>query len=392
MPRLFLQILAVAKINILSMPGRLGMTLSAMIAVAMVVFIFLGALALQNGFVEVAKSSGSPDIALALREGSGHESNSVIMADQIRLMEQAPGVKMRRGSPLTSPELSVIVDGIRKSTGDPNNIQLRGLKLEALHARQGVRITQGRMFTPGSNEMVVGRGVQNVFEGFELNKTVTLGNSRWKVVGVFSAEGSVFDSELWADLRVVQSLFNRGSSVNSIRLRLDGPEALEKMQNFADKDPRLNLEIKTEKDYFSKESEQSSNLMNYIGMPLSILMSIGALAGAINAMYASVDSRVREIVTLRIIGFGRVPVFLGTMIESLVLTLSGVVIGAILAWLYFNGVSASTLSSNFTQLVFQLKLDLGQYAAAITLGTILGLLGGLAPAWRASTRPILKTQ
>jgi putative ABC transport system permease protein len=384
------QIIAVVKINLLSLPQRLWMSLSAIIAIAFVVLVLLGALALDNGFKKAMSSSGSADVAIILREGSEGEINSTIMREQQQLLEAAPGImRDAAGKPQVSPELYVVVDALKKSTNTKANISLRGVGLEALAARKGITITEGRMFAAGSNEIIIGRSVLKEFEGFALGGSRRLGANNWKVVGIFDADGSIFESELWADRAVVQSLFNRGSSVQTVRARLTSPAALSQLKAYVKADPRLKVDIKSEKDYYADQAKAIDTLVKYVGLPLSVIMAIGALAGALNTMYASVASRSSEIATLRTIGFGGFPTFVGTLVESLVLALIGAVLGAVMAWIFFNGMTTSTLGGSFTQVVFSLTLSAKQMITGTVWATILGLLGGLFPAWRAARQPIL---
>jgi putative ABC transport system permease protein len=391
MSPLIRQIVAVTKINLLSLPQRLWMSLSAIIAIAFVVIVLLGALALDNGFRQALNSSGSDDIAMILREGaSGGEINSTISREQQQLIEAAPGVaKNAAGRPLVSHELYIVVDGIKKSTQTKANLPLRGITPAGLTARKGIKIVEGRMFNPGSNEIVVGSGVLKQFDGFALGQEKRLGATNWKIVGVFDAGGSIFESELWADLQVVQSLFNRGSTVQSIRARLTSNEALKQVQAYAKADTRMKLDIKSEREYYADQSKQSSDLINKLGFPLSIIMAFGALAGALNTMYASVASRAGEIATLRTIGFGGFPTFVGTLVESIVLSILGAVLGSLLAYIFFNGMSASTLGGSFTQVVFNLSLSPPQLVFGTLFATFLGFLGGVFPAIRAARQPLL---
>jgi putative ABC transport system permease protein len=391
MSPLIRQIVAVTKINLLSLPQRLWMSLSAIIAIAFVVIVLLGALALDNGFRQALNSSGSDDIAMILREGaSGGEINSTISREQQQLIEAAPGVaRNAAGRPLVSHELYIVVDGIKKSTQTKANLPLRGITQAALSARKGIKIVEGRMFNPGSNEIVVGSGVLKQFEGFALGQEKRLGATNWKIVGVFDAGGSIFESELWADLQVVQSLFNRGSTVQSIRARLTSNEALKQVQAYAKADTRMKLDIKSEREYYADQAKQSSDLINKLGFPLSIIMAFGALAGALNTMYASVASRAGEIATLRTIGFGGFPTFVGTLVESIVLSILGAVLGSLLAYIFFNGMSASTLGGSFTQVVFNLSLSPPQLVFGTLFATFLGFLGGVFPAIRAARQPLL---
>jgi putative ABC transport system permease protein len=293
------------------------------------------------------------------------------------------------GKPLVSAELYLVVDGIKRSSQTKANLPLRGIGQEGAAVRKGIGITAGRMFTPGSSEIVVGKGLLREFDGFELGRTVMFGTGRWTVVGVFEAEGSVFESEIWADLPVVQSFFRRDNVFQTVRARLDSPAALDGLQRYVDTDPRLKLEAKSEAVYFAEQASRTSDLIQKLGWPLAIAMAFGALAGALNTMYSSVAARVTEIATLRAIGFGGLPAFVGTLVESLILAAIGGVIGAAATFLIFDGMSASTLGASFTQVVFSFKLTLALVVEGVFLALIVGLIGGIFPAIRAARTPIV---
>ena len=390
MRSLLLQIVAVTTINLKSLPQRLWLSLSTVMAIGLVVMVLLSFLAMANGFRRTIEGSGAPDVAVLLRAGSQSELNSAVTQDQARLIEEAPGVaKSADGRPLVSSELYITVDGIKRSTQTKANMPLRGIGSQGLALRHGISIVEGRMFTPGSNEIVVGRGLGDAFQGFELGKTVTFGTSRWTVVGVFSAGGSVFESEIWADLPVVQSLFKRANYIQTIRARLTSPQALQELKAYNDNDPRLKLDVKSEQDYFAEQASQTTDLIQMLGWPLAIAMALGALAGALNTMYSSVAARATEIATLRAIGFGGFPAFVGTMIESMVLAAIGGVIGATATYLIFDGFTASTLGGSFTQVVFSFQLSPNLIGQGVVLALIVGLVGGLPPAFRAARMPIV---
>ena len=390
MRSLWLQIVAVTMINLKSMPRRLWLSLSTVTAVALVVMVLLSFLAMANGFRRTIEGAGAPDIAVILRGGSEAELNSVVTRDQVRLIEEGPGVaKGADGKPLVSAELYVTVDGIKRSTGTKANLPLRGIGSEGAALRRDVTITAGRMFNPGSDEIVVGQSLLREFQGFELGKTVTFGTGRWTVVGVFSAGGSVFESEIWADLSVVQSLFKRNNIYQTVRVRLQNAAALDPLKSYADGDPRLKLDVKSEAQYFADQASRTSDLIQKLGWPLAIAMAFGALAGALNTMYSSVAARAVEIATLRAIGFGGFPAFVGTLIESLLLAAIGGVIGAAATYFIFDGFSASTLGASFTQVVFSFRLNAQLIAQGILLALAVGLAGGLLPAYRAARMPIV---
>lgn len=385
-----LQVAAVTAINIRSIPQRFWLSLSTVVAVALVVMVLLSFLAMANGFQRTLMSAGAEDVAIVLRGGSQAEINSTVSRDQVRLIEEGPGIaRNAAGKPLVSAELYLIVDGLKRTSQTKANLPLRGIGQEGASVRKGIRIVEGRMFNPGANEIVVGKGLLREFQGFEIGKTVSFSASRWTVVGVFEADGSVFESEIWADLPVVQSLFNRNNIFQTVRVRLQTPAALETLKRYVDEDPRLKLDVKSEAAYFADQASQTSDLIQKLGWPLAIAMALGALAGALNTMYSSVAARAVEIATLRAIGFGGFPAFVGTLVESLILAVLGGIIGALAAYLIFDGFSTATLGASFTQVVFSFKLSPALIAQGVILALVVGLAGGLFPAIRAARMPIV---
>ncbi|MBX9591996.1 MAG: ABC transporter permease [Hyphomonadaceae bacterium] len=385
-----LQVAAVTVINIKSIPQRFWLSLSTVVAVALVVMVLLSFLAMANGFQRTLTSSGADDVAIVLRGGSQAEINSTVARDQVRLIEEAPGIaRSPEGKPLVSAELYLIVDGLKRTTQTKANLPLRGIGQEGAAVRKGIRIVEGRMFQSGANEIVVGKALLREFQGFEIGKTVSFATSRWTVVGAFEAEGSVFESEIWADLPVVQSLFNRTNIVQTVRARLQSPAALDALKRYVDEDPRLKLDVKSEAAYFADQASQTSDLIHKLGWPLAIAMALGALAGALNTMYSSVAARAVEIATLRAIGFGGFPAFVGTLAESLLLAVLGGIIGVTATYLIFDGFSTATLGASFTQVVFSFKLSPALIAQGVILALAVGLAGGLFPAIRAARMPIV---
>lgn len=390
MGSLWRQVAAVTSINLRSISQRRWLSLSTIVAIALVVIVLLAFLAMANGFQRTIAGSGADDIAIVLRAGSQAEINSTVTRDQARLIEDGPGIaRGADGKPLLSPELYLVVDGIKRSTKTKANLPLRGIGEQGASLRKGVTMAQGRMFRSGSNEIVVGKSLQREFEGFELGSTVAFGTTRWTVVGVFDAGGSVFESEIWADLPVVQSLFNRNNIVQTVRARLTSPAALSELKAYSDSDPRLKLDVKSENAYFAEQASQTTDLIQKLGWPLAIAMAFGALAGALNTMYSSVAARATEIATLRAIGFGGFPAFVGTLAESLLLAAIGGLVGAAATYLIFDGVTASTLGGNFTQVVFDFKLTPALIGQGVILALVVGLIGGLFPAFRAARLPIV---
>jgi putative ABC transport system permease protein len=392
MASLLNQIGAVTALNVRSIPQRAWMSAASVVAVALTIAVLLFFLALANGLRATVEGSGSDDVALIIREGSNAELNSVVSREQLSILSTGPGVAQRDGAPVVSGELLVIVDGLKRSTGTNANMPFRGIGPEGVALRRGVSITEGRMFNPGTNEIVVGAGLLREFAGFEFGRTIRIRGGEWQVVGVFEAPGTVFESELWADVAVTQSLFDRPNTYQTMRVQLTSPAAMAAYKTWAESDARLDgLEILSEREYYARQASQSTGQFVFIAWILGVMMAIGALAGALNTMYSSVQARSTEIATLRIIGFSGWAAFFGTMIEALILSALGGALGILLALVAFAGRTTSTLGSGFTQLVFRFELSAGLIVAAIVVAIVVGLFGGFFPGIRAARqRPQLE--
>jgi len=385
MGSLFNQFAAITMLNVRSIPQRMAMSIASVVAVAMAVGVLLGFMALAEGFRATVQGGGADDVAIVMRDGADSELSSVMLSDQLNILQAAPGVAHQGDKSLVSGELYLIVDGIKRSTNTKANMTLRGMEPLGFAVRRGVHIAEGRMFAPGTNEIVVGRGLLREFSGFELGREIRLGANVWKVVGVFEAPGSVFESEMWADARVVQSLFNRGNSYQTARIRVTGANGFTQLKNAVHADPRTNgLLVRTEREYFKSQAGGISDLIGRIGFPLAIVMAIGALAGALNTMYGSVAARASEIATLRIIGFSGYAAFFGTLVEAITLSIIGGLVGALFCFIFFNGMTTSTLGGNFTQVVFQLKFTPALLVSAVIMSAIIGFVGGFFPGIRAA--------
>jgi putative ABC transport system permease protein len=382
------QIGAVVGMNLRSLPSRASLALVTLVAVAIVVAVLLGFLAMANGFTTTMAAGGAADVAILLRDGSENELNSTLSREQASLLLGAPDVARGPQGPIGSAELYVIVNGIKRDGGTRANLPLRGMDVAGVEMRNGVRIVEGRMFQPGTNEILVGESVLREFDGFELGRELSFSRTNWKVVGVFTMNGSVFESELWADARSVQSLFQRGNTFQTMRLKLAEPAKLDELKAWVEADPRLKLDVKTEQQYFAKQSERTNTLIKYFGWTLSIAMACGALAGALNTMFTTVAQRARDIATLRALGFSGAAAFIGTLVESLVIAAIGGLIGALAVFSYFDGLSTTTLGSSFTQVVFRFDLTPALLLKGVLLAVVIGFVGGVFPAWQAARTPV----
>jgi putative ABC transport system permease protein len=387
--RVLKQIIAVTWLNLRNLPQRVGSSVVAVIGVAAVVLVFAAVLSMAKGFERTMISAGSDDTAIIMRSGSTSELNSGISNDQALIIANAPGVLKDGDSAVISAELYVVVDVKKKSTNTDANVPFRGIQSGAFAVRNNVAMVEGRMFETGKNEIIVGRAAQQEFAGLDTGSTIRFGQTEWKIVGVFEAQGSVSESELWTDVRVLQNAYRRGNFFQSVRAKLQSSGSLPELKAALEADPRIDPDVMSEREYYSGQAEPLSRFIKLIGYPLTILMSIGAVFGALNSMYSSVSVRGKEIATLRALGFGPISILFSTMIESTLLALVGGVAGGAIAFLAFNGFQVSTLNgASFSQVVFDFAVTPDLLINGLYAALIIGAFGGLFPAIRAARLPV----
>jgi putative ABC transport system permease protein len=382
------QTAAVTGINVKSIPERWAPSLVIVIGLAGVVAVFTALLAMATGFESTLKATGRTDVAVVMRGGSDAELNSGLDRDATDLIKQAKGVRVgANGRPVASAETMTIAELLRAgSLKDSSNITLRGVDPEAFALRPQLKIVEGRSFTPGLREMIVGRGVTRQFAGAGLGNVVRMRGSDWTVVGVFES-GDGNESELWTDIEVARTTFGRQGS-SSVRVGLDGPDGFDKVKASLTGDPRLTVDVVREQDYFSGQTKEFRKTIGVLAGVVTIIMALGAVFAALNSMYAAVAARGKEIATLRAIGFGGFSVLLSVMIEALLLALAGGLLGAAIAYVLFNNLSVSTLGQNFTQVVFNFKVTPELVARGLIISVVIGMIGGLLPAIRAARLPV----
>lgn len=379
--------LAAARIGIASLPQRWGSTSVIVVGIAGVVGVLVAMLAMGQGFQATLNSTGDDTTAIVLRGGSQAETNSVITRDLVPLIGSLPGIATdANGRPMVSPELSQVVNIASRSDGTDVNAQLRGVGELAWGVHDKVKIVQGRRFTTGLREMVVGKGALNQFRGLELGKTLTLGSQQWTVVGVF-ASGDAHDSEMWTDAQTLATTYNR-RAYQSITVRTAGKAGFDQFKTAMAADPRLKLDVETTRAYYGKQGGGLNRLISILGTVIGAIMAVGAVFGALNTMYAAVATRAREIATMRAIGFRGTPVIMALMLETMLLALLGGLLGGLIAWAVFNGYTVSTLGNNFSQVVFQFKVSPELLWSGLKWALGIGLVGGLFPALRAARLPI----
>lgn len=383
------QVLAVTSLNLRNLPQRIGSSVVAVVGVAAVVLVFAAVLSMAKGFERTMISAGSDDTAIIMRSGSTSELNSGISNEQVLIVADAPGVLKDGDDSIISAELYVVVDVRKRTSNTDANVPFRGIQPGAFDVRNNVSLTEGRMFEQGKNEIVVGRSAQQEFLGLETGSTIRFGQSEWKIVGAFEAEGSVSESELWTDVRVLQGAYRRGNSFQSVRVKLQSESSLETLTTALEDDPRIDPDVMTEKEYYSGQAEPMTRFIKTIGYPLTVLMAIGAVFGALNSMYSSVSVRGKEIATLRALGFGPMSVLISTMVESTLLAFVGGALGGAAAFLVFNGFQVSTLNgASFSQVVFDFAVTGDLLVDGLYVALVIGAFGGLFPAIRAARLPV----
>jgi len=383
------QVFAVTGLNLRTVKERQGASAAAAFGVAGVVTVFVAVLSIAAGFQKTMAASGSPDAAIVLRSGSSSEMMSGLRHDDTRVIADAPGVHRSGAGTDASAELYVVVDVPKRSTGTPANVPLRGVQPAAFAVRNGIEIISGRRFAPGKNEIIVGKAAAGQFTGLDVGSTRRWGENVWTVVGEFTANGSVAESEIWCDAGVLQPAYRRGDTFQAVYARLDSPAAFTKFKDSLTSDPRLNVSVERESDYYASQSQSLTGIIKGLGGLIAGLMAVGAVFGALNTMYTAVSSRTREIATLRALGFSAGPVVLSVLAESLILALAGGVVGAVVAYVVFNGYQTSTLNwQSFSQVSFAFAVTPRLLVEGIVWALLMGFIGGLFPAIRAARLPV----
>ena len=385
----FSQVASITKFGLMTIPQRRGAVTATIFGIAGVVAVLVGVLSIAAGFKRVMASSGAADAAIVLRSGADSEMVSGFGREETRLIADAPGVARNTRGPLASAELFVIINLPKRSTGTDANVPLRGVEGAAVEVREQLKIVSGRMFELGKNEVIVGYGAAREFAGLEVGATIKVGRETWPVVGIFSAGGGLSESEIWTDAKVLQAAYQRGDSFQSVYARLNSPGAFTEFKDALTSNPRLNVKVQRQSEYYADQSTMLTTLITTLGVLIAGLMAVGAVFGALNTMYSAVAARTREIATLRALGFGSGAVVIALMIESLVLALAGGTVGAALAYLAFNNFRAATMNwQSFSQVTFAFAVTPQLLVQGIVWATLIGLIGGLFPAIRAARLPI----
>ena len=387
--RFLAQVLTMIALTLRTVPQRAGSSFVAVTGVAGVVVVFVAVLSIAEGFRAALAGAGSPDTAIVMRGGSDTELSSGLPLESTRVIKDAPGVRRSAEGVVASAELFVVVDVPKRSTGTPANVPLRGVEPAAFGVRDEVQIVEGRTFRPGTNEIIVGRSAVAQFAGIDLGSTQRWGESAWEVVGIFEAGGTIAESEIWCDARVLQPAYRRGDSFQSVYARLESPDAFDTFKDALTTDPRLDVMVEREEDYYLGQTQTVTAIITGIGAVIAFLMGIGAVFGAINTMYTAVAARTREIATLRALGFSSGPVVISVMAESVALAVVGGTLGGLLAYAGFNGYQTATINwQTFSQVAFAFRVTPALLFQGIAWAVVMGFFGGLFPAVRAARLPV----
>lgn len=379
--------------NLRSASERWSSSVVAVLGIAGTVGVFVSMLALARGFKATLTSSGSPQNAIVQRAGADNEMTSVMMLDDVRLVEDAPQVARGEKGPLVSPEVVVIASLPLRGTPDGEaNVQIRGVSPRVLDVRTKVTLVEGRFLTPGLAEAVVGRGAQKAYVGLDLGATVRIGAGTWTIVGVFDGKGTAFDSEVWADAAILNGFYQRPPFVyQSATVRLRSPEHFAAFEATLKGDPRLNVQAIREPAYYEKQSRIVTTLITVLGTLIAVVMALGAVFGALNTMYSAVAERSREIAVLRAIGFGGGSIVLSFFVESLIIAFVGGLVGCV-AVLPVNGLTTGTINwQTFSHLAFAFQITPGLLAFGMVFALLMGAVGGLPPAIRAARANVATT-
>ena len=385
----FRQVTAVTRFGLLGIPQRRGSVAAALFGIAGVVGVLVGVLSMAVGFKKAMNASASADSAIVLRNGADNEMSSGFGNDEVRVIADAPGLARNAGNSLASAELFVIINLPKRSSGTDANVPLRGVEPAAFHVRNGFKMLQGREFEWGKNEVIVGVGAAQEFAGLEVGSELKVGRNQWPVVGIFSANGGTAESEIWTDATVLQDAYHRGKSFQSVYAKLETPAVFEKFKDSLTTDPRVSVKVQRQTEYYAEQSTLLTTLITTLGILIAALMAVGAIFGALNTMYNSVSARTREIATLRALGFGRGAIVGSVMLESLAIAFVGGVVGAVVAYVAFNGFHTSTVNwQSFSQVTFAFAVTPPLLMQGIVWAALIGLIGGLLPAIRAARLPI----
>jgi putative ABC transport system permease protein len=375
--------------NLRSVKVRWVSAIVAVLGIAGTVGVFVAMLSLARGFKATLVASGSAGNALVVRAGATSEMMGAVTLDGVKIIQDAPGVARSADGPLVTPEVVVVAPFPLRSTGTDANVQVRGVSPNVLQIRNSAKMIEGRFFQPGLDELVVGRNAAHSYAGLNVGNTVKFGGGDWRVVGVFDSGGTAFDSEVWVDAHVLNQVYKRPENIfQSVTVHLTSPAAFTQFKDAVTSDPRMNVDISREVDYYDKQSRTLTTLITVLGGLVAGIMGVGAVFGALNTMYSAVAERSREIATIRALGFGAGSVVFSFVLEALLISLVGGLLGCV-AVLPLNGLTTGTMNwQTFSHLAFAFRVTPILLGMGVVFALVMGVFGGLPPAIRAARRPV----
>jgi len=375
--------------NLRNVRVRWQVTLLAIVGIALVVAVFAVLMSMSEGFKAALRSTGRPDNAIVVQRGSGSEMTSgVPLADRNMIMVDERVARDANGQPLASWEQVVVIGLPRISDGQPANVTLRAVTPRAFEVRGGIRVVEGRSFTPGLDEVIVGRKLTKRIADLAIGRDVKYQQKLFRIVGLFESEGAAFESEIWGDFDTLSAILRGGAGSNSLVLRMKDPATIPELDRFIRAQPQMQLQALSERKYYEEQAGQLSRALSALANFVAVVMGVGAVFGAINTMYAIVSARTREIGTLRALGFSRRSILTSFLIESVILAFIGGAIGCLLAF-PMNGFSTGTgQTQSFSEIAFNFRITPGIVLVGMTFAVVMGILGGLLPALRGARMPI----
>jgi len=386
------QALALTVINFKSFPQRFSSSLVSILSIACVTAVILTVLAMTEGMMKTLNRTGLDNSILVMRAGAVSELQSVMFpVEKNILANNAKIARDQQGQAQVSAEMFVNAEvNFNDALGEPisTSLALRGISAATMTFRPHFKLERGKLFSTGVRQLIIGSAIARRMPELRVGKTIILGGAQWQITGIFSDENSVFESELWADIGMVQSDYQRGNTIQSVRLALKSINELPALEKEWQDDPRLNIRVITEKQFFADQGESLTRLIRWLGFPVAIVMALGAIVAALNTMYAAIASRSKEIATHKAIGFSPFAISISILCEAVLIALVGGVLGVLPLYLVFDGWTAATQnSSSLSQMMFNFDISLLLIVQAMALALLIGLLGGLLPAFKAMSIP-----
>jgi putative ABC transport system permease protein len=384
------QVFKLCSITLRSLPHRVVASFVAIFSIACVTAVLLSVLTLINGMNKTMEQSGLDNTLLVMRAGSISELQSVLFPIEVNIMLNHPkALRDEQDRAIYSSEMFVNAETQLPGSEETLSLALRGVSAGAANMRPDFKIEQGSYFQSGLRQVVIGQGIARKHPQLGVGDTIKLGGSQWQIAGIFSDNLSVFESEIWADLSTVQNDYQRGNSIQSVRIAFADDVDIAQLQQQWDADPRLNVRVITEALFFAQQSENVTRLMRWLGIPLALVMALGAIVAAINTMYSAIASRSTEIAVQKAMGFASIPIASSVVFESILLALIGGLLGVLPLYFGLNDMTTATNNAaNLSQIMFNFTISADLVGQALAIAIVIGLVGGILPAIHAVRIPV----